>query len=88
MHNVAGTICYPDQHLKYKLEKGTITITSCDPKPTGALIIPDTIDGFPVTSIGYGAFWGCSGLTSVTIPNSVTSMSDYAFPNHTVITKT
>ena len=32
-----------------------------------------------MTSIGYSAFWGCSGLTSVTIPNSVTSIGDYAF---------
>ena len=65
--------------MKYKLEKGTLTITSCDPKPTGDLIIPDAIDGFPVTSIGYGAFWGCSGLTSVKIGNIVTSIGTYAF---------
>ena len=32
-----------------------------------------------VTSIGDDAFWGCSGLTSVTIPNSVTSIGDGAF---------
>jgi hypothetical protein len=32
-----------------------------------------------VTSIGYSAFAGCSGLTSVTIANSVTSIGDYAF---------
>ena len=37
-------------------------------------IIPNS-----VTTIGYSAFYGCSGLTSVTIPNSVTSISDYAF---------
>ena len=30
-------------------------------------------------SIGYAAFCGCSGLTSVTIPNSVTSIESYAF---------
>ena len=29
--------------------------------------------------IGEDAFWGCTGLTSVTIPNSVTSIGGYAF---------
>ncbi|GBU28068.1 leucine-rich repeat [Treponema sp. R8-4-B8] len=30
-------------------------------------------------SIGYYAFYNCTGLTSVTIPNSVTSIGNYAF---------
>ena len=38
------------------------------------LVIPDG-----VTSIGDGAFDGCSGLTSVTIPDGVTSIGDGAF---------
>ncbi len=32
-------------------------------------------------SIGYEAFYNCSGLTSITIPNSVTSIGSYAFYN-------
>ncbi len=47
--------------------------------PTGALTIPSSIDGYPVTSIGECAFFYCTSLTSVTIPNSVTSIGDYAF---------
>ena len=39
-------------------------------------IIPS--DG-SVTFIGDYAFYGCSGLTSVTIPDSVTSIGNYAF---------
>ena len=46
------------------------------PKPTGAVTIPTTLGGKPVTRIGDYAFLGCSGLTSITIPISVTSIGD------------
>ena len=39
-----------------------------------------------MTSIGAGAFYGCSGLTSVTIPNSVTSIGEKAFSGCNVLT--
>ena len=45
----------------------------------GAIEIPSTLGGCPVTSIGSYAFEDCSGLTSVTIPSSVTSIGSYAF---------
>ena len=37
-------------------------------------MIPDS-----VTSIGFGAFYDCSSLQSVTIPDSVTSIGNGAF---------
>ena len=42
---------------------------------------PITYQGksYSVTSIGDEAFYGCSGLTSITIPNSVTSIGGVAF---------
>ena len=51
-------------------------------KPTGNLTIPNSVTNYstyPVTSIGDHAFYGCNGLTSVTIPNTVTTIGDYAF---------
>ena len=44
------------------------------------VVIPSTLyDYYDVTSIGYGAFDGSSGLTFITIPNSVTSIGERAF---------
>ncbi|MDR2739414.1 MAG: leucine-rich repeat domain-containing protein [Treponema sp.] len=42
------------------------------------VVIPETIRGLPVTSIGARAFEG-NQLTGVTIPNSVTSIGEEAF---------
>ena len=50
---------------------------------SGDVVIPSSVEyngtTYRVTSIGDGAFYACSGLTSVTIPNSVTSIGDGAF---------
>ena len=57
---------------------GTVTITDCDDSAQGAITIPSQIDGKPVTSIG-AAFYYCISLTSITIPDSVTSIGGCAF---------
>ena len=41
--------------------------------------VQNYVIGETVEAIGDEAFWGCSGLTSITIPNSVTSIGNYAF---------
>lgn len=45
----------------------------------GAIEIPRTLDGCPVSGIAKYAFWNCKKLTSVTIPLGVTSIGDGAF---------
>ena len=62
---------------------GEVVVYACDESKSGDLIIPSTINingnNFNVISIDELAFWGCSNLTSITIPNSVTSIGAYAF---------
>ena len=43
------------------------------------IVIPNTYEGLPVTSIGKEAFYDGDALTSVNIPNSVISIGEWAF---------
>lgn len=57
---------------------GTCTIT--DYAGTAAqLTIPETLGGYRVTRIGYGAFYYCTSLESVIIPNGVTAIGERSF---------
>ena len=50
---------------------------------SGSVTIPASVTyngrTYSVTSIGYSAFYDCTGLTSITIGNSVTSIGIHAF---------
>ena len=58
-------------------------------EPTGNLVIPSSVTNngttYPVTGIGT-AFANCEGLTSVTIPNTITQIYMNAFRNCTGLT--
>ncbi|MGX8713933.1 MAG: leucine-rich repeat domain-containing protein [bacterium] len=96
-----GSVVAPSgQTIYYNFNNTTSTITITVPgytqywedypKPTGALVIPDSIThngiNYPVTTIGYAAFRYCSGLTSVSLPSTVTLIGSDAFSNCTGLT--
>ena len=57
----------------------TCTITGIGTCTDTVLVIPKLIDGYTVIAIGDSAFYRCTGLTSVVIPDSVTSIGEDAF---------
>ena len=62
------------------LDDGTIEITKYTGNG-GNVVIPSTINGKKVTSIGYGAFEDCSELESIILGDGLISIDDYAFNN-------
>jgi len=75
---VAG---YADQFGDFTYEEYDtyIEITDYPEDATGDVTIPSEIVGKPVTRLGERAFYRCSSLASVTIPDSVTSIGERAF---------
>ena len=76
--------------IYYKTNGNEATVTYRGSEPggyppmySGVKIIPSTVTykgiTYPVTSIGYKAFYQCNEVTSVSIPNSVTSIGESAF---------
>ena len=60
---------------------GKVLIQYAIGKTATSITIPDS-----VTSIGEGAFSGCSSLTSIVIGNSVTTIGNYAFSSCSSLT--
>lgn len=72
--------------LRYVLDSETKTATllpKMEGKYSGDIIVPEKVKGndgveYVVTSLG-NSFYGCSSLTSITIPSSVTSLGRLCF---------
>ena len=63
----------------YVVNTSWIQITDCDQSASGALVVPAELEGKPVTSIDDRAFSYCRYLTSITLPDSIVAIGDFAF---------
>jgi len=68
----------PPNNFTSTINNGEVTITGYT-GAGGAVVIPGTIGGSPVTSIGNFAFQSKSNLIAVSIPNGVTTIGSNAF---------
>src|SRR6056297_2201245 len=64
--------------FEYEISDDEVTITGYT-GPGGDEEIPDRIEEMLVRHIGDSAFYRCSSLESVTIPDSVTTIGKWAF---------
>lgn len=67
--------------LEYELnaENSGYVVTGTGSVNASQIRIPSTYEGLPVIGIGYDAFGDCYDLTSIIIPDSVTSIGNIAF---------
>lgn len=75
---------YPQDYEYTVLENGTLEITGYNGSDT-EIVIPSEIDGMSVTKIGNNAYDSCVSLTSIIIPDNITSISDYSIGYYGVI---
>lgn len=66
--------------------KGDLNQQAIPSNTSCTITIPETVSGFTVTCIGSYAFRGCTGLTSIEIPNSVTGIGEDVFRGCTGLT--
>ena len=83
----SGARALSDAGFEYIGNDGAATVTGCTSTCPATLVIPDTLGGNSVTTIGNFAFQS-NALTTVTIPNSVTSIGEGAFYDNALTTVT
>ena len=96
LDDITPSVSIPNNEIWYTNGNTTEPTTPDNTDVFGANIVSNTFDAKKecwvikfdgdVTTIGDNAFWGCSSLTSITIPDSVTSIGNYAFYNCSSLT--
>ena len=74
-----GASALRDGVFEYDIIGNSCEIISCSKTASGDLVVPDTIDGKVVISVGERAFYDLDSISSVTLPTTVESIGSEAF---------
>lgn len=88
LKTTALTVTSKEITWDYEIENENAVNVGIDTSMTnikGEVTIPDTLDGYAVTSIKTKAFSGYEGITKINIPSTVTSIGNNAFENCTAL---
>lgn len=76
--NAEGEFEDTNGYLSYKIENNKVTITECNQEATGEMVVPNSVDGYPVTKIFRNAFEMCN-LEKIVLPDTVEEIDQYSF---------
>ncbi|MBQ7294983.1 MAG: fibronectin type III domain-containing protein [Clostridia bacterium] len=68
-----------DYPFSYEVRDGGVVIVAGKADYVGEVVIPEKIDGVPVTIISDGAFYGAEDVTAVKLPASLKTIGNSAF---------
>lgn len=66
--------------ISYHISRDYAAVMKCR-SSAEAVVLPDSVDGYPLKAIWNNAFDGCTHLKYVKIPEGVWSIGEYAFAN-------
>ena len=57
------------------------SVIECDKDTSGEVVVPDKVNGIPVTCIYKECFYDCKNIVSVKLPDTITDIEQAAFTN-------
>lgn len=80
-----GTEQYRTNEFQYQINENEVIIDKYIGKNEAGIVVPDELDGYPVTHISLGAFDNISKLVSLYLPKSLDDIHNQFLPTESMI---